>query len=625
MQPIVIDFETYYDREYSVAKMTTQEYVRDVRFEVICVSVKVGNAEPVSFTGTMSDTKKWLRQFDWGNALMIAHNVLFDGAILAFVFGIIPKMYFCTMMGARPWYAPFIANGRTSLAKTVEYLSTRNARLALMRKGTEVGNAIGKRRSDFSDYDMQKYIGYCENDVTLCYELFLDLVPKFPKDELRLLDLTIRKFTQPMFELDMQVIEDALASHLLHKATVLEKCGLQDRENLMSNDKFAAILKLMGVDPPTKVSPRTGKVAYAFAKTDQGMKDLLDHPNEDVQLLVTARLAHKSTIFETRLERFKSLARLGGKFSIPLLYYGAHTGRLSGWDKLNLQNLTRGSELRRAMRAPEGFKVVAGDLSNIEARVLAVLAGQMDLVGLFRNNEDVYCKFATVIFGRQITKADFIERFLGKTTVLGCGYGTGGDKLYATILQNPDASVTVAEAHRIVDLYRTTYPKIPALWREAHSWLVFMVEHGGKEADAVDYKKRYGPLVIHSNFEGNGGAIELPNGMPIFYPELYKTAEGGYKYKSRTGWKDIWGGAVVENVTQALARIIISEAELYLARRGWIAANQVHDELIYIVANALAEKFGIILEKVLCRQVPWMPQLPVAAEIGIGDNYCDAK
>ena len=620
MDILTVDFETYYDREYSLSKIPTQAYVLSHLFEVICVVVKRNREMPQRFTGSFLETKQWLEQFDWENSMAVAHNMMFDGAILALRFGIVPKMYFCTMMGARPWYAPFSPRGKTSLAALAEFLG-------LQAKGGYVAQAIGKRRRDFTRNEMENYLAYCAGDVSICYHIAMRELHKYKavsggKDEMKLIDATIRKFTQPQLELDRDSIELALARHKLEKQATLEKAGLQNRDLLMSNDKFAAALKLYGVSPPLKISPRTGKEAYAFAKTDPGMKELLDHPDPNVQTLVAARLAHKSTIVETRMERFLKLAQPGTRFSVPLLYYGAHTGRLAGWDKLNLQNLNRGSELRKAIVAPAGYKVVAGDLASIEARLVATLAGQFDLVQDYANGIDIYCKFATRIFGREITKADFVERFLGKTAVLGAGYGTGGDKLWLTVNAKDNVKITRAEAHRIIDTYRHTYYKIPELWKAADGWLRFMAQQSKQ-----DFVETHGPLKIHTNFmHTNAPAIELPNGMPIYYPELtFDRSEKKFYYMTRNGRKAIWGGGVIENVCQALARIIISDAELFLVDRGYFAASQVHDELIYVVRAEIAKKFAAILERVLSRKVAWMPNLPIAAECGIGDNYAEAK
>ena len=617
MKVITLDYETYYDKEYSLRKMTTQEYIKSPLFQVIGVSVKVGNGKAEWFSGSMADTKAWLNQFDWADALVIAHNMLFDGAILSWVFDIHPKMYFCTMQGSRPFLVPFIDGGRMSLAKVSEHLG-------LGFKGTEVVSALGKRREHFLVPELKRYSEYCINDTELCYKIAQHLIPHFPKAELHLLDLNIRKFTDPVLFLDRDVLSESLATIKARKEQALTDSGLTDRGLLMSNDKLAAVLKLMGVDPPTKVSIKTGKTAYAFAKTDQGLKDLLEHPDPAVQAVVAARLEVKSTIAETRTQRLINVAHSGGSFAVPLLYYGAHTGRLSGMDKLNMQNLTRGSEERRAIAAALGYKIVAGDLSNIEARILAVLAGQMDLVRAFAAGVDVYCQLATRLFNMEVTKDNFIERFLGKSAFLSCQYGTGAVKLCNTVNQNPNVDITFREAERIVYGYRNTYAKVPELWRVAKGWLEHM---STEQPTPLGYKC----LKIHSKYVAKdlthaAPAILLPNGMPIYYPDLYIDASKDYYYRNKRITKKIYGAAVIENVCQALARIVLSEAEQRMVtKHNRYSCLQVHDELLYVVADNDVAEFTVQLEEELTRTVPWLPELPVACEIASGQNYKDAK
>ena len=615
MDTLTIDFETYYSKDYSLSKITTQQYIYNIMFEVVCVSVKVNDGAVKNFTGDMPSTARWLNKFDWKNSLCIAHNVLFDGAILAYQFGIIPKMYFCTMMGARPFLAPFITRGRTSLKAVSEHLG-------IGFKGTEVVRALGKQREDFQPWEMLEYQLYCDNDVELCYKIFKHLFHQFPREELYSIDINIRKYTQPKLWLDQDVLEEALEAHRKHKADILTKAGLTSRELLMSNDKFAAALKLMGVSPPTKVSVKTGKTAYAFAKTDKGLLDLLAHPDPDIQAIVAARMAHKSTIEETRMARFIGVAETHNPLGVPLLYYGAHTGRPSGWDKMNMQNLGQRSALRRAIIPEGGEEIVVGDLSQIECRMAAALAGQNDLLKQFADGVDPYCEFGTTLFQRTITKADTAERFLSKTSILGCQYGVGGEKYFNTVNNDTrvDVQITMDEAYRIVKTYRERFDKIPELWKTANGWLTHMATPGN-----TDYVIEYGPLKIHSNYQGKAPAIVLPNGMPIWYPELTKGADRQYTFRARDGFRKLWGGSVVENVCQALARIVLNRAEVFLAKKGYPSSLSVHDELVFAITEGMGKKFGVLLDKVLTRPVPWMPNLPMESEVGVGYNYGEAK
>ena len=402
MNIITLDFETYYDREFSLSKITTEEYVRDDRFEVIGVAVKENDNETRWFSGTGEEVCGFLRKYDWENSFALAHNAMFDASILTWRFGIKPMAWLDTLSMARAVHGTEVGN---SLAKLVEYYE-------LGKKGTEVLNALGKHKKDFSKAEINAYGGYCINDVDLTYELFLRLVPSFRQSELKLIDITIKMFSEPMLELDTPLLEAHLEDVKNRKELLLQAVQ-QDREALMSNQKFAELLRQCGVEPPTKISPTTGQETLAMAKSDEGFKALAEHPDERVQALVAARLGNKSTLEETRTDRFINISKRG-KMPVPLSYYAAHTGRWGGSDKINLQNLpsrgANGGKLKRAIVAPKGYVMIDADSAQIEARVLAWLAGQDDLVEAFRNEEDVYKIMAAAIYGKRSDELLSIER-----------------------------------------------------------------------------------------------------------------------------------------------------------------------------------------------------------------------
>ena len=411
MNLLTIDFETYYDKDFSLSKVTTEEYIRSELFETIGVAVRVNDGETQWFSGTEKETWTFLQKFDWANSIALAHNAVFDMAILNWRYGISPKKIADTLSMARAIHGTEVGG---SLGALVQHYQ-------LGEKGTEVINALGKRRIDFSDEDLSRYASYCVNDVNLTYGLFGCLAPNFPVAELNLIDLTVRMFTEPVLELDTGVLHRHLTEVQDSKARLMEGID-ESKDMLMSNPQFADLLRSQGVEPPMKISPTTGKETYAFSKTDEEFKALLEHEKETVQALVAARLGVKSTIEETRTEAFIGIAGRG-PLPIMLNYYGAHTGRFSGGDKMNLQNLpARGNNsIRRALRAPKGQVLVACDSSQIEARMVAWLAEQHDLVGAFAKGRDVYSEFASEVYGRTITKADKIERFVGKTCILRLG------------------------------------------------------------------------------------------------------------------------------------------------------------------------------------------------------------
>lgn len=375
MKLITIDFETFYDRDFSLSKLTTEEYVRSSQFEIIGIGIKVDNQEPLWASGTHEQLKNWLqREFPWSESMVLAHNTMFDGAILSWVLGIHPMGWLDTLCMGRALHGVEVGGSLKALTE----------RYQLGQKGTEVLNALGKRRNDFTPEELARYGDYCVNDVELTYRLFNKMIKGFPKQELKLIDLTLRMFTDPLLKLDVPLLKNHIEEVRQQKEELLLSSGL-DRETLMSNQKFAEVLRSLGVEPPTKISPTTGKTTLALAKNDEEFKALENHEDPKVQALVAARLGTKSTLEETRTQRFIEIAGRGdGSLPVPVRYYAAHTGRWGGDDKINMQNLpsrgANGNKIKRAIIAPKGYTIIDADSAQIEARVLAWLAEHDELV-----------------------------------------------------------------------------------------------------------------------------------------------------------------------------------------------------------------------------------------------------
>ncbi len=620
MDVVTIDFETFYSKEFSLSKMTTEAYIRDDQFEVIGVGIKVNNLQTDWYTG--SDPGGFLNSLDYSDKAILCHNTAFDGAILSWHFGIKPKFWFDTLSMARPGHQATVGG---SLKNLVLYYH-------LGGKGTEVIDALGKRRKDFTPAQIKAYGGYCCNDVELTYKLFKKLSIGFPTSELLIIDQTLRMYTEPQLELDRISLEKHLAAEQNRKKKLLQTLSPDNPEQaqavLRSNPKFAGLLRGLGAQVPMKLSPRTGKVTYAFAKTDQGLLDLQDHAKPAVRAVVEARLGVKTSIEETRTQRLIEVSNRG-PLPIMLNYYGAHTGRFSGGDKLNLQNLParKGNAIRTAICAPEGHKLIACDSSQIEARILAYIADQKDLVEAFRQGRDVYSEFASLIYGRPITKADIDERFVGKTCILGLGYGMGWERFKDTVAQG-GVIVGESEAKRIVYLYRNHYPRVQVLWNMCDAVLKNMLSGtNGLLAGLVPY---------------TSGGLELPNSMKIRYHALRSTADGfsyiadkraWMKYTARVvtsapvedaPWTNIYGGKVTENVVQALARIIIADQMVAIGQH-YPVVLQVHDENVICPRTAEVNAAQQLIERVMSTPPVWAPSLPIACESGVGGNYGEAK
>lgn len=213
MTLLVIDFETFYDRTFSLSKLTTEEYVRHELFEVIGVAVRMDDEPTQWFSGTEAQTKRWLDQFPWDQSVAVAHNAMFDMSILNWVFDIRPKRIADTLSMLRALDGPDAGN---SLAKAAE-------RYGLGVKGDEVINALGKGRLDFTTEELTRYGNYCINDVELTHKLFGILAQGFPTSELRLIDLTTRMFTEPVLELD----KNTLTAHKEHVRLYKERALIE--------------------------------------------------------------------------------------------------------------------------------------------------------------------------------------------------------------------------------------------------------------------------------------------------------------------------------------------------------------------------------------------------------------
>ena len=620
MQLVTLDFETYYDVGFSLSGLTTEEYIRDARFQVIGVGIKVDEGETYWVTGSHEVVQEALNKIDWHNSALLCHNTQFDGAILAFRFGIIPGLYLDTLSMARATNGVEVGG---SLAFLVEYYD-------LGVKGTEVVSAKGKRLEDFSETELSAYAGYCINDVNLTYKLFGVLAPKFPQSEIDLIDLTLRMYTQPLLEVDDALLQDRLEevqtekSELLQGLMVKLECETEEcvRAKLASNKQFAEILQELGIIVPLKVSPATGKDTYALAKGDQGFLDLCEHEDPFIQQLCTVRLGTKSTIEESRIERFIGIGgRNKGKLPIPLKYYGAHTGRWAGSDKVNFQNLPARDKKKKALKnaiiAPEGHKVINADSSQIEARVLVWLAGQNDVVQWYKEERDVYCEFASTVYERPITKINKTERAVGKTCILGLGYGTGWAKLQQTLKLAAGVELDERECKRLVSVYRNINSKVIDLWRECEEALRDI-------ASWPEGKQPY-PIGQHDALYATPQGIKLPNDLYIKYPGLtWDTSEAKSKfiYKSRRGFISIWGGSVVENVVQALARIIIGEQMLEINKK-YRPVLTVHDAVVNVIPETEIDSAIKFIIDTMSTPPDWATGLPVACEAHFGDSYGD--
>ena len=564
----------------------------------------------------------------------ITGNCRFDGAILAWRYGISPKLYLDTLSMARAtthWYT-----GKSSLKVVSEFLG-------LPPKGTEIYNTKGKWLKDFTPAELYAYEQYNIRDNDNCKEIFDLLRPYFRNSELALIDLVVRMFIEPQVQLDTAVLSQHLANVQQEKARVMESVNAIDKSVLASNAQFAKLLAETGIKVPTKISPTTGEEIPAVARNDWAFKELCadtDLPLE-VQALLAARLSVKSTLEETRTANLLRLGTLAVRAPVPLKYSGARTHRLSGDGGTNWQNIQRGSPIRAAISAPPGFRIVHRDASQIEARMVAWLANCRSLLDAFREGRDVYSEFASVIYNQTITRGDKLERFVGKTGILGLGYGCGAAK-FRHMLYIGNGGVSLKEsvdfAQRIVWQYRDTFPEIPTLW----NMMKYLV--GRLLGTALQTKSEVRAYItFHSNvlrltsgqlpvIQLGKDALWLPNGLSLVYPGLRtytdpQTGKDEVLYRSAYGVeRRLYGAKATENLSQALARIVVTDAALRVrSETTYLPFLSTHDSLDYCVPESEAEAMDAELEKQFAIVPAWAEGLPLASEGGWGPTLLAAE
>ena len=596
---ITLDFETYFDTKVSLTKLTTMDYVRHEKFKVQGVGIKIDREATEWYDSHEAEAA--INDIDWSDVALVCHNTPFDGYILTRYYGVQPKYYIDTAAMARA-LAPGLS---ASLKDTAIRLFPDDES---MRKGDELASTKGIYDLDQELSDMLGQ--YCVQDVDLTFALYQKMHLSMPLSELDLIDMTCRMFCEPKLIVDREALVTFRDDTIAASEAAIEAGGV-DRKILSSNQQFAQHIRDMGLIPPTKVSPTTGKDIPALGKNDKAFTQMQQmYPQH--QHIWNARKAVKSRINETRAQRFIDATHDDGTISVPLRYYAAHTGRFGGTEKINMQNMPRKSPLRLALQSPPGQLVYVADLSNIEARMLAWLADEQDLLQQFRDGDDLYSNLATRIYDRPINKHDDpTERFVGKVAMLGLGYGMGAPKFQGTLesgAMGAPMRFTTNEAYEVVNTYRTTYPGIPALWNKLETKLASTINPA--------FHEQWRCLAFTE------GKIHLPNGLALHYNDL-RFESGKLTYDSRHK-ETTWGGRITENVVQALSRLIVTDAMLRIKNDKELDADvvlTVHDEIILISNANTPDDTMAKLIKHMCTPPDWAKDIPLDAEGGYDTRY----
>lgn len=666
---MTIDFETAWDsKDYTLSKMTTEEYVRDPRFKAwgMCYHF-LGEPDKTYWVGDRH-LPDFLGRVDWSTTAVLAQNTMFDAAILAWHYDVHPVFMFDTLSMGRALRGPKRKNSLAAMAD--DY--------GLPPKGKAVHSTDGITGRLGIEIE-RELAEYCKHDVYLCEELFkrflyriepgqtpgntLPLLPqnewRYPVKELRLIDMILRMYTRPLLQADTVMLETAIDEEREHRESLLARLGVNDAQ-LASTPQFAAILTTLGVDVPYKKSPKTGENIPALAKKDAMFQALLTGDDENVSALCEARLLVKSTTERTRAQRFCEISKRGA-IPFPVSYYGAGTGRLAAarGEAINMQNLKRGSRLRQGLMAPDGHVVGVVDLSQIEPRVLACMADYEELLNVFRSGQDPYATFGSTMFNIPgLTKETHpVHRQSAKSAMLGAGYQLGWASFAAQLLvgflgappvryekafakqlgidadyiqkfldypPNVEAMAGIAHtctkqellvhcvvAKKLIELYRASAYPVVGLWTLYDQ----LIERS--LADGEEYRHKC--LVFRKE------EIVLPNGMSLLYPNLrrVKDPKRGMQWVYGEDTK-LYAGKITNNTTQALARIIMTDGMLRQAKRLPVIGS-VHDESITLLEEAHAqEQFDWAMQQMLV-EPKYLPGIPLAADGGWHKRYGLAK
>jgi len=614
---VTLDFETrFHKKDYTLKRMTTEAYIRDPRFAVLGCAFRWHDGR-YAFVSDIQTLRGVLAQLD--DCAVLCHHAHFDGLILSHHFGVKPHAWLDTLPMAKLLVGAHISVGLDSLARHFG-LAAKSVPYEYFNEGQLWHELPADVQGALSTGGM--------HDCALTWEIFCKLAPRMPKEEYLIIDSTIRMFTEPEFEGDIDGFAAVWTAERDKKDALLQRLGVAAAD-LQSPDTFANLLRRAGVEPALKAT-KAG-TAYAFAKTDEFMKEWLgeEHDNELARLLVEARLGVRSTIDQTRAERLGWMSRRG-RLPVYLHYCGAHTTRWSGGDKVNFQNFKRGGGVRRSLRAAAGKIIIKADKSQVECRYLNMLAGQMDVIERFRKGDDPYTAIASAAYGHDVYKPKKddprkeemeTKRGTGKQLELSCGYGAGADTIVATAARGtygPPVRIDRATGLAWRDLYRATHPAVINYWKNAESCLPRLAaQQTGEDTRGFSW----------SLFHFEHGTVWLPNGCPLYYPQLQWMStqfrpQGAWHYLTRYGMRSIWGGAFVENLIQAVARVDMSQTIIRLRQNyGYRPQLLEHDAYATVVTIDKAEQ---ALQDVLTefRRAPiWCPGIPLDAEGSIAEHY----
>jgi DNA polymerase III epsilon subunit-like protein len=674
---VVLDFETYFDDTYKMAGkgegLSTVEYIADSRFEVLGLGMLMVyrdenfpdyEEQTHFFAGEEAAQYLAWPKDKYGPNLerctVVAQNAKFDVMILAMRYGIRPPFVIDILALARAWNSR-TKNDLGSLSKrfklpekgdTAEFKGLTFRKRFAKPKGRKKGPKMPVQVPVITEYQVAALAAYGRNDVMREWELFTLLLPKLsrPKVELRVMQHTLDMYWRPTLQVDHakgEELKAAMAAEIDAAVAKVEYPGLDadsqrtwvkaTREEISGDTRFEQLLMMAlndaGDNPARFYKQGKREMILAIAKDDPERAKLETHSSERVRNLMAARAATASwPLHIARVDRIMAQAKAGGgNLPVPLNYHGAHTGRDSGGEKINLQNLgSRGHELVNAVReliiAPAGQSLVIVDEKAVEAVGLAWIAGEWGLVEKFNHNEEIYCGFAAKVLGKPVRKPKktgipeveewhkWARNSIGKIGVLGCGYGMGTNRIF----EYANGAIDFKTADKIKEVYRAEHPAIVQFWKDIERAFIYTARYG--RPCEMPRGLRFHQL------PDCDVVLTLPNGRELHYHKV-KLASDAYGEKIEVWndlehhWGHVWGGHLTENVVQAFCRDFLMEACLRLEAMGHHTALRVHDELVMVVPDDQAEAVLKVAVAELSRRPEWASDCPLGAEGVIAKRY----
>jgi hypothetical protein len=591
---LVIDAESLYDVGYSLRSMPACLYVRDPRWLCYGLGVKLDDAPAQWLTNAEIET--FLDTIDWPNTRVVAHNLTgFDGLVLVEKYNRRAGQWTDTISLARTMLP---ANHPMDLDSVAAALGLGAKHKGVLESIKGVTNPTPEQLTAIGDY--------CIQDVELCAGIDDKLYPLIPDSERYIMSMTTRMGIDAVLRLDADVLEREITHQLTTRETKIENSGI-DLTVLSSNQQFFGLLKTIipEEDLPTKIN-KNGDTVPALAKGD-AQWGALKAKYPEYQHIFDARENSKSNIRATRAKTFLEIARTpAGTLPAPYQYYAANTGRFAGIGKLGMMNLpsTRISRLREAVMAPEGHVLHIADSAQIELRVRLWLCDELTTLNELHAGRDLYIETAAAIFGVPIEAVTKHQRQVGKVTMLAAQFGMGWRRYQAYLSTGPMGMAPIrlsdAEAQAAIYKFRNANPMLTLTWDHMRVLLQHMI-------NPVDLNWEFKQCRIRHEY------IQLPNGLGIDYSNLRIQEDGAWVYGvGRDSY--IHPGLLLENLCQALARVIVIDQIAYIDKHIAPCVMWVHDEGVFVAPEEGAEERQKEIEACMRVSPDWCPDLPLDAD-----------